>query len=116
MRVLVVEDTQEMLRLYEHMLKRHGHTAIAPKFDGPLSECLPVDVAIIDYTLPEQSGVEVLADLRKVQPDLPAIFASAVTGQQHLNDIKHTGCPLLRKPFSWVELNELLLEVTSGQT
>ena len=73
--VMLVEDNLDHARLLEIMLKRHKS-----KFDVIVTtsgiECLnhlktreDVDVIILDYDLPDMSGLETLSNIKAVRPD-----------------------------------------------
>ncbi len=38
-----------------------------------------LDLAVIDYRLPDMSGIEVLIELKKIMPLIPVIFKSIQT-------------------------------------
>jgi two-component system cell cycle sensor histidine kinase/response regulator CckA len=60
--------------------------------------------------MPNQTGPELIADLRRLRPDLRAVFMSGYTGGIASHSVELPGdVPLLEKPFTL----ERLLQVVS---
>jgi two-component system chemotaxis response regulator CheB len=83
-RVLVVDDSVVIRRLVTEILESepcievvgaaaHGRIALAK-----LARVRP-DIVILDLEMPEMDGLETLAELRKVSPQLPVIMFSSFT-------------------------------------
>lgn len=108
MRVLVIEDSadlREYLRValeaqeYEVLTAAHGHEALA-YLNGHR-----VDAVVTDLFMPEMDGIETVATVRKLFPDVRVIAMSGRPGVDYLPvarelGVKHT----LRKPFAIQEL------------
>lgn len=79
-RILIIDDDQQVLKLFVSFLTREGHEVVTAE-DGKRGIKLltdqQFDLVITDIIMPEQDGLEVLMWLRK-QPDRPKIIA--VTG------------------------------------
>jgi len=79
-RVLVVDDEPEVVSMLEEALGGLGYET-AGAFDGATAlRLVPIyqsDVVLLDLAMPGMSGAEVLAQLRRVDPDLPIIVVSA---------------------------------------
>lgn len=75
----------------------------------------PVDLAIIDYILPDRDGFEVLRALREVEPALPAII---ITGHSDENvviqAIRKDVADYIKKPVNLSYLRARLSEIFSG--
>jgi DNA-binding NtrC family response regulator len=86
-RVLYVEDDATAALLVRHILEREGylleHAATERDFFRALGEDRP-DLCLIDLTLPDASGMDVLEKLRHRFPDLPAIV---VTASEAIEDV-----------------------------
>lgn len=81
-RVLVVEDHRVVAEGLVMLLAEHpaldvvgwaGSVAQA----GEMAAEHPVDVAVVDYWLPDGTGVDAIAAIRQHRPDLSAMFLSA---------------------------------------
>ena len=110
MNILVVDDEPSILQLLGSYLRRNGHTVLTAATGAEAFATLgsAFEVAVVDLTLPDMSGVEVatavlsrtsarviLASGYAVEPDvLPAVYRSRVR--------------ILRKPFMPKAMLELL--------
>jgi DNA-binding NtrC family response regulator len=103
-RILVVDDKEMMRDSVATTLSRKGHTVItvsAPKAAlGKLTE-RPVDVVITDLQMPEMDGVQLLAEIRKIDEQLPVIVMTAYgTVDTAVAAMKHGAYDYITKPFS----------------
>jgi len=78
--ILVVDDEQHLLRLYEKELSEEGYL-VRTTTDGEealrMAESESPDVVILDIKLKDQDGLEVLGGLRKINREVPIILNSA---------------------------------------
>lgn len=104
--VLIVEDSELNMRLFNDLLEAFGYRTVKTK-DGrqavPLAREHKPDLIIMDIQLPEISGLEITDRLKK-DPDLRAIPVVAVTAFAMRGDeqkILSAGCDAyLSKPIS----------------
>ena len=80
--ILVIEDEESLCLAVSKMLRRKGLTVIEADngktgIDLFRVSALQIDVVLLDLTLPGMSGVEVLRELRRIQPDMKVIITSA---------------------------------------
>lgn len=89
MRILIVEDHQDTVDLYERALSLAGHdvshasTAAAAK---ALCATTPFDLLVCDLSLPDQPGWEMLMEIHQTS-NTPAI---AVSGHAMAKDVEHS--------------------------
>ena len=80
MRILVVEDEQDMNLLIQKVLKRSGYS-VDVCFDGQEAEDYlagtEYDVILLDVMLPKRDGYQLVADLRSKGVDTPVLFLTA---------------------------------------
>lgn len=79
--VMIVDDNDSIIKLLEKACKNLGYNTIAERSSKQalyIYEFVAenVDIAIIDLLMPEMNGPALLKELRKFNPDLPAIFIS----------------------------------------
>jgi CheY-like chemotaxis protein len=78
-RVLLVDDQEELRRLYRRTLAKDGHD-IAMAANGreaiEQAKLERFDVVISDVRMPDVGGVELLQALRAADPDLPVVLVS----------------------------------------
>jgi two-component system, NtrC family, response regulator AtoC len=82
-RVLIIEDEATLAKNMTTYLQRQGY-AVAAVSTGEAglaqaAACRP-DVVLLDYSLPQMTGLEVLAQLQGQVPPVPAIM---ITGHGH---------------------------------
>src|SRR5215213_5274819 len=74
MLILIVEDEAAIARFLERGLNAHGHRVLCA-FDGEEGTRLavdePVDMVLLDLSLPRLDGREVLRRIRLRRPNLP---------------------------------------------
>jgi DNA-binding response OmpR family regulator len=107
-RILVIEDEPGIVDFLERGLCSHGFAVISA-LDGvtgtqtALSE--NVDLVVLDVMLPERSGLDVLARLHEVRPELPVIILTALGEVEHrVVGLDAGAVDYLTKPFSLSEL------------
>ncbi len=106
--VLVVEDDSAIRRGLVDSLQFAGYAVIACAEGGDgLSTALSaqLDLAILDVVLPNKSGFEILAEVRKSRPSLPVILVTARGAETDRVHGLQTGADdYVVKPFSSKEL------------
>ncbi|NKB51638.1 MAG: response regulator [Rhizobiaceae bacterium] len=80
MRILVVEDDENLNRQLVHMLEESGYV-VDKAFDGEeghfLGDTEPYDAVILDIGLPEMDGVTVLENWRRDGRNMPVLMLTA---------------------------------------
>jgi DNA-binding NtrC family response regulator len=98
-KILIVDDEPTLLKLLTRFLERQGHevtacdsaSAALHAFRSRPSEFA---LAISDLTLSDLKGEDLIAQLRQLQPGLPALIASGYPYEPQL-----PGVGFLQKPF-----------------
>ncbi len=118
-RILVIDDDIMMRKLLTDMLEHAGHEVLSVS-DGnsgfKANEETPFDVVITDMVMPEYSGISLITDLLKKNPNAKIIAISGggvIDAQRYLSIAELIGAQhILSKPFSTKELlaavNDLL--------
>jgi DNA-binding response OmpR family regulator len=113
--VLIVDDDENLVtNLAAFLETNHFEVERAKDVEGAVRAVVSgrVRIALVDYRLDRQNGIEVLVAIRRRVPELPIILTSA-----HLDDwleallrvYKPTRC--LRKPFTAAEVLGMMGEV-----
>ncbi len=79
-RVLIVEDDEVLIGIVEHHLRQHGCRVFAAMNAERALEILsntPIDVTVSDVCMPGMSGIELLDEVRKRDPDADLILVTA---------------------------------------
>jgi len=108
--VLIVEDEPNILEALRFILSRDGwtvetHSEGSDAFEKVTS--INPDLLILDVMLPDRSGYEILADVRKVAPidDLPVLMLTARGQTKDREMASAAGAShFMTKPFSNAEV------------
>lgn len=108
MRILVVEDEQDMNLLIQKVLKRSGYS-VDGCFDGQEAEdylaVTEYDVILLDVMLPKRDGYQLVADLRSKGVDTPVLFLTARDSiADRVKGLDLGADDYLVKPFDFDEL------------
>jgi len=115
--VLIADDDADILLLVKAVLERSGHEVVAVS-DG--AEALAIvrarkpDLAVLDISMPEVDGLEVLRRLRAdpTTSELPVVLLSARAQEADVERGFAIGASAyLKKPFSPRELSEHVAEL-----
>jgi DNA-binding response OmpR family regulator len=108
MRILAVEDEPAILRMLERGLTAAGHQVLTAETgeDGAmLAMDEGVDLVLLDISLPELSGHEVLARIRARRPELAVLMLTARDDLDNKVRALDAGADdYLTKPFAFEEL------------
>ena len=78
--ILVVDDECEIREGLELLLKTEGYqVSSADTGQGGLTQLgeRPFDLLLLDVSLPDRNGIEMLKDIRRQDPDLPVVLITA---------------------------------------
>jgi len=108
--LLVVEDDEETLNLYSRALAGGGYEVVWARSGADTLKLLTrgdtqIALMIVDVVLPGMSGPALVDEVRKIQPDVGAVYVSAydiVEVKAHGVDPEEV--PFLPKPFDTVDL------------
>ena len=115
LKVLAVEDSTEAMNLMRNMLKEIGINQVYTATDGKqaldfLGECEDlIDVVIADWHMPRMTGLELLKQLRTVDPELPFLMITGAADFDSVVEAKaHSVTGFIKKPYSAVQLQKKL--------
>lgn len=108
MKILIIDDNQEILFGLEKLLKQdkfHTYTADTLAKATKALEALEYDLIILDWMLPDGSGVEFLAQMRKEYYNTSVLLLSSKSEITDKVEALDAGADdYLCKPFSNIEL------------
>jgi len=116
-RVLVIDDNEELCKVLELFLKKRGFDVLKAHSAQEAMKILEqtrekIDVILLDYILPDMSGEEVLNFVRQFNPNVGIIM---MTGVKDLNTavnlMKNGADDYITKPFRLGLLEEKINEV-----
>jgi YesN/AraC family two-component response regulator len=116
-RILLVEDDRVLRGLMRDALGHQYRLVEAETVKEATSDLeTPVDLALIDYSLPDGNGFDVLQALRAVSPALPVIMMSAYSTENLAIKAFRVGVTdYMKKPLSFSYLRGRLSEVLEGR-
>ena len=118
--VLVVDDEESLVSLAEEVLASLGYEPVGCV---GAQQALRVfrnapqrfDAVLTDAIMPEMSGLELLAELRQVRPDIPALLVSGYGGPDLNAAAAAAGADaVLMKPLAAADLAQCLAKVLAG--
>jgi signal transduction histidine kinase len=115
--VLVVDDEESLVRLAEEVLASLGYEpvgCVGAQQALKVFRAAPqrFDALLSDAIMPDMSGVELLGELKRLRPQLPAILMSGYGGPDLQAQAKAAGAQaVLTKPLAAVDLAQCLAGV-----
>jgi DNA-binding response OmpR family regulator len=113
-KILVVDDTPEILALVESRLKRRGFDVqTAADGDAALTAALgrPPDLVVLDIMMPKRSGWEVARALRKdptTQATKIVVLTAIGESVNQMTSPIYGADAFLDKPFDFAELEKII--------
>jgi two-component system, NtrC family, response regulator PilR len=110
--ILVVDD-EEVMRDVLHTLLTQAGYRVTLASDGPAGLALvraqAFDAAIVDVMLPEMGGIEVLEELRRLDPELVVLMITAFASvETAIQAMKRGAFDYVTKPFKHEEVLHIL--------
>jgi len=108
MRILVVEDNRKLAEGLKQLLTGSGY-AVDCVANGvsalSAAHALNYDLVVLDLSLPEMDGLEVLKEMRAGRIDVPVLILTARDGlEDRIRGLDLGADDYLAKPFEWGEL------------
>lgn len=101
--ILIVDDERDIRDLLKATLEKHHYRpveAATGKEGLALLNSMTPDLILLDYKLPDVSGMKVLQDIRKAFPDVGVIFMTAYGDEEiAMSAIAEHVDAYIRKPF-----------------
>lgn len=114
-RILIVDDSFYMRTMLKNMLTDAGYDVVGEAANGQQARELATetkpDLITLDVILPDNTGLEVLKDIRQELPEVKIVMCSAVGQEVIVNEALESGASAyIVKPFS----EDKVLEIVSG--
>src|SRR5262245_25026380 len=119
-RVLVVDDDEEMRKLLRRSLEFDGHHVKEQDRGTEVLKALreeAFDLVILDNRMPGVNGLDLLPALRREFPDVPVLLVTAFGGRQVASSAIRLGAAsYLEKPFRLGQLRDAIAGLVSGRS
>src|SRR5688572_23094971 len=118
--VLLVDDDPRVLAVTDLLLRHLGFEVITAA-DGRAAlrefelHANEVRIVVLDVTMPDLSGDQVLESLRRIRPDVPVLLSSGYSEEEVL--LRFSGTPrvsFLQKPYPFESFRTHLMELLEG--
>jgi DNA-binding NtrC family response regulator len=108
-KILVIDDSISALQAVEMILADagyHVHTCLGGRSALQALQQESFNLVITDIYMPDEDGLEVIRDSRRIRPNVPIVAMSGITGPRSMLRVaKFMGASeTLQKPFSREEL------------
>ncbi|MBE0643591.1 MAG: sigma-54-dependent Fis family transcriptional regulator [Bacteroidetes bacterium] len=112
MKILIVDDEEDMCILLKRLFERQGLTAMMA-LDGDTALELfrreTPDAVVLDVLMPGMDGREVMLRMRRINPEIPVMFMTALAGVPGAVDAMKAGAfDYIAKPFETGEMIQFL--------
>lgn len=80
MKILVVDDEKNILKLYEAELSDEGYTVVTASSGKEAIEVFRrenPDLVTLDILMPDMDGIQVLRQIKEMRPNVPVIMLTA---------------------------------------
>lgn len=115
-KIMTVDDAAFMRMLIKDTLSKNGYTDIVEASDGQ-SACdvyaaEKPDLVFMDITMPNKTGIEALAEIKKMDPHAKVVMCSAMGQEAMVMDaIKLGAIDFIVKPFKPDRLMQVVKKV-----
>ena len=110
--ILCVEDDQETLDVYSALFSdifKNVYTAVDGKDGLKKFKKEPIDIILADHSMPVYTGLEMIRDIRKIDPGIPVILVTALENVDVLKEaIELHVTSFMSKPFTQKTLLNVL--------
>jgi two-component system, cell cycle sensor histidine kinase and response regulator CckA len=115
--ILLVDDDEILIEVIREILETAGYQVLTA-FNG--HEALEIyeawkgniDLVMLDMIMPGMGGAETFTELKKINPDVPAIIISGYSLPDEVRELLSQGCEgFLQKPFLIPELLKKIRQV-----
>jgi DNA-binding NtrC family response regulator len=113
-RILVIDDDRHMRRACSRALAKEGWSVLCAETGDEGLEKIKnstegIDVILLDQLMPGLSGMDVLAQIRMIDPELPVIIITGSATEESAAEIIRQGArDCLPKPFTPEELRTVI--------
>jgi CheY-like chemotaxis protein len=112
MHIVIIDDEPVVAETLAEAVRGQGHTA-AVGLSGSeglalLAEKAP-DAVFLDLVMPGLSGIELLREIRRANPELPIVVVTGWARQQDLDEVRRLGVTdIVEKPWALKYVDEAL--------
>ena len=113
-RILLVDDDVSSLEVLGEVLKRAGYEIFSAENGYEALKIIQgdsIDLAILDYELPDTTGLELLQQIKPMQPSVPVIIMSGNPSQNIRLDVFEAGAyTFIPKPINLRQFQQFVAQ------
>ncbi len=115
--ILLVEDDIEVRTSTKEILEEIYNVFEASRYSEAVNHLKsPIDLAIIDYILPDLDGFDLLKAIRKVKPSLPVIMITGYSCEDAaIKAVRAGATDYMKKPLNIFYLIKRIAEIIGGE-
>ncbi|QDZ80646.1 sigma-54-dependent transcriptional regulator [Priestia megaterium] len=109
--VLMIDDEQNLCKLIAKKLQKsgfHTHAAYTGEKGIEMAKTLDIDVVILDYMLPDMTGIDVLKKLKEVTQSKVIMLTAYGNVESAVQSMKIGAADYLNKPIELEELKNII--------
>ncbi len=114
--ILLIDDEESILISLKSFLSRRGHNIFTANNGAKGIEIVNenvIDLVLTDYRMPEKSGLEVLEETKKINPNIDVVIITAFGNIDEAVGIMKSGAyDYLTKPIDLDELENLIKRIS----
>ncbi len=118
--ILVIDDEHVILNIAEAFLLKAGYKVLAAEgadkgIEMYMKEHKNISAVLLDLSMPGKSGLEVFAELKKINPDVKVILSSGMLGSEARENAFRMGIRgTVNKPYLAAELSMKIKNVLNA--
>jgi two-component system repressor protein LuxO len=115
--ILVVDDEPSIVRMCVTVLEAQGHAVQGfTKATDALAhlEAEPADLLVVDYKMPELTGIDFIKRAWTLRPDMRVVMITAHGTREIIARANETGVNVVLKPFTPGELTKGIADAIGG--
>ena len=118
-KIMIIDDEEAMCRILKQILEGEGY-AVQTHNDGLLAldeiKNDSFNLVITDVSMPNLSGIEILAQVKQFKPNLPVIFVTGSDADAILQEALQLGLDgFIEKPFNIQAVLDVIKEKLSAE-
>ena len=117
--ILIIDDEQTQLEVLTGYLKKKGYHILSAESGEEgikLVKQLPVDIVLSDFKMPDKTGLEVLEEVRKINPEISFVIITAYSTVENAVKAMRLGAyDYLSKPVDLDELDLMIEKIIENK-
>lgn len=112
-KILVVDDEVEACKVLDEYLSAKGYE-VHTSHDGPSAiekiKTVKPHLVLLDMIMPGMQGLEVLKEIKKIDPNLKIVMVTVVTDEEEACETFELGaCDYITKPVNIAHLEKIIM-------